>query len=537
MFSLSCAGIRRELSGVVVLDGVDISIGPRSRIGVVGPNGVGKTTLLRVLAGLDRADGGKIRRDPPTLTVGYLPQEPDVRPGETLIAFLARRSGTAEAETRLEMAANALAEAASGADEAYAAALDHYLALGGPDFHARAAEVCEDLGLPATRLEVETAALSGGQAARASLASILLSRFDVFLLDEPTNDLDFAGLAQLEDFLDGLPGGVVVVSHDRAFLERTIERVVEIDEHSRTSTEFGGGWAGYLEARDVARRHAEEAYGEYTRKRGALVDRARTQKQWAVQGVSKAKKNPPDNDKAQRDFRINRTEKLAGKVKITEKALERLEVVDKPWEGWELDLSIAEAERSGDVVARLSGAVIERGSFRLGPIDVEIAWAERVAILGPNGSGKTTLLNALLGRLPLTSGEQWLGPGVVVGELDQRRTRHAAGDTLLDAFCADTRLLPREARSLLAKFGLNTEHVQRPTTRLSPGERTRANLATLMATGVNCLVLDEPTNHLDLPAIEQLEQALSTYTGTLLLVTHDRALLDAVDITRTIDLG
>ena len=536
MFSLSCAGIRRERAGGVVLDGVDISVGPRSRIGIVGPNGVGKTTLLRILAGLEPADGGTIRCDPPTLTVGYLPQEADVRAGETLIGFLARRSGTAEAESRLEEAAAELAEGSAGADEAYASALDHYLALGGPDFHARAAEVCADLGLPATHLEVETAALSGGQAARASLASILLSRFDVFLLDEPTNDLDFAGLAQLEEFLAGLAGGVAVVSHDRAFLERTIERVVEIDEHSRKSTEFGGGWAGYLEARDVARRHAEEAFEEYSRKRGALVDRARQQKQWAVQGVTKAKKNPPDGDKAQRDFRINRTEKLAGKVKITEKALERLDVVDKPWEGWQLDLAIAEAERSGDVVARLSGAIVERGTFRLGPIDVEIAWAERVAILGANGSGKTTLLNALLGRLPLASGEQWLGPGVVVGELDQRRTRHSAGETLLAAFCADTRLLPQEARSLLAKFGLTAEHIQRPASRLSPGERTRASLATLMATGVNCLVLDEPTNHLDLPAIEQLEQALATYTGTLLLVTHDRALLDAVEITRTIEL-
>ena len=536
MFSLSCAGIRRERSGVVVLDGVDLAVGPRSRIGVVGPNGVGKTTLLRILAGLEIADGGSLRRDPPALTIGYLPQEPDVRDGETLIAFLARRSGTAEAEARLEKAGVALANGEPESDDAYAAALDHYLALGGPDFHARAAGVCTDLGLPATHLEVETASLSGGQAARASLASILLSRFDVFLLDEPTNDLDFAGLSQLEDFLGGLPGGVVVVSHDRAFLARTIERVVEIDEHSRTSREFGGGWSGYLESRDVARRHAEEAYDEFSRKRAVLVDRARQQKQWAVEGVSKAKKNPPDNDKAQRDFRINRTEKLAGKVKITEKALDRLEAVDKPWEGWQLDLTIAEAERSGDVVARLSGAVIERGSFRLGPLDVEIAWAERVAVLGPNGSGKTTLLNSLLGRLPLAAGEQWLGPGVIVGELDQRRTRHTAGDTLLDAFCADTKLLPREARSLLAKFGLTAEHIQRPVARLSPGERTRASLATLMATGVNCLVLDEPTNHLDLPAIEQLEQALSTYTGTLLLVTHDRALLDAVEITRTIEL-
>ena len=181
--------------------------------------------------------------------------------------------------------------------------------------------------------------------------------------------------------------------------------------------------------------------------------------------------------------------------------------------------------------------MIERGEFRLGPIDLEIGWAERVAILGPNGSGKTTLLNALLGRLPLASGTQWLGPGVVVGEIDQARASLTRDEPLLDAFVRASELVrQQEARSLLAKFGLRSDHVSRPIASLSPGERTRAVLALLMARGANCLVLDEPTNHLDLPAIEQLEQALDTFDGTLLLVTHDRRLLDAVRIDRTITL-
>ncbi|HZB73036.1 MAG TPA: ATP-binding cassette domain-containing protein, partial [Acidimicrobiales bacterium] len=215
---------------------------------------------------------------------------------------------------------------------------------------------------------------------------------------------------------------------------------------------------------------------------------------------------------------------------------ERLDVVDKPWEGWELQLTIATAPRSGDVVARLSGAVVERGSFHLGPLDVEIGWAERVAVLGPNGSGKTTLLRALLGDLPLAAGEHWVGPGVVVGELDQTRRTFESDRPLLDAFVDASGLRPQESRSLLAKFGLTTEHVARSASSLSPGERTRAVLGLLMARGVNCLVLDEPTNHLDLPAIEQLEAALEGYDGTLLLVTHDRQLLDSVRLDRTIEL-
>ncbi|HEX8581930.1 MAG TPA: ABC-F family ATP-binding cassette domain-containing protein [Acidimicrobiales bacterium] len=530
--SLTAVDVSVAFGGATVLDAVSVAVGPRSRVGVVGPNGVGKSTLLRVLAGQRSPDAGRVVRVPPTATVGYLPQEPERRAGETLRAHLARRTGVAEADAELERATAALAEGRPGADDAYAAALDRWMALGGADLDARAAAVCADLGLPADLLDAGTTTLSGGQAARMSLAAILLSRFDVFLLDEPTNDLDFDGLDRLERFLDELAGGVVVVSHDRAFLERTVTSVLELDEHTHRASLYAGGWAAYLDARATARRHAEEAYDEYRGRRSELEERARQQRQWAVTGARRTKTRPKDNDKAQRGFFVNRTEKQAAKVRITEKALDRLDAVDKPWEGWDLRMEVARAPRSGDVVARLSGAVVERGSFRLGPVDLEVGWAERVAVLGANGSGKTTLLGALLGRLPLAAGERWMGPGVVVGEVDQARRRLASDRPLLDVVAADSGLLPREVRSLLAKFGLGADHVTRPASSLSPGERTRAVLALLMASGVNCLVLDEPTNHLDLPAIEQLEAALDRFDGTLLLVTHDRRLLDSVRLTR-----
>jgi ATPase subunit of ABC transporter with duplicated ATPase domains len=522
----------------VVLSGVDVVVAPRARIGVIGPNGTGKTTLLRILGGLLVPDAGSVRLAPPAATVGYLPQEPERRPGETVRAFLARRTGVAAAAAELDAATAGLASADEGGDDRYATALDRWLGLGGADLDSRIGPLWDDLGQPAAILDQQVTTLSGGQAARTSLAAILLAQFDVFLLDEPTNDLDFDGLERLERFLDGLPGGMVVVSHDRAFLERTITSVLELDESSHEGRLFEGGWLAYLEERATARRHAEEAFAEFTDRKRGLEDRARSQRQWAVQGARNLKKNPKDNDKAQRDFFVNRTEKQAGKVRITEKALARLDVVEKPWEGWDLRFTIADAPRSGDVVARLSEAVVQRGAFRLGPIDVEVGWAERIAILGPNGSGKSTLIAALLGRLPLVSGSQWLGPGVVVGEVDQARERLSGSDTVLAAFCAAADItVQQEARSLLAKFGVGADHVTRPAASLSPGERTRAVLALLMAKGVNCLVLDEPTNHLDLPAIEQLESALDTYDGTLLLVTHDRRLLDAVRIDRRIELG
>ena len=518
----------------VVLDRVNVMVGPGSRLGIVGPNGIGKTTLLRVLAGLVAIDGGQVDRAPANLAIGYLPQELDAKEGETVIAYLARRTGVKAAEEELDRQTEALSTD-EDALEPYGEALDVFLARGGDDFASRAATVCADVGLDADRLDVAVTELSGGQGARAGLAAILLARFDVFLLDEPTNDLDFEGLDRLERFLAGVNGGVVVVSHDRAFLDRAVTRIVEISEESHRATEFAGGWSDYVDARNLRRRQQEESFRRFDEERSRLNERIRTQRTWSEHGVATRKRKAEDHDRQRAGFSKDRTEKQAAKVRASERRLDRLEVVDKPWEGWQLQLTLAPERRSGDVVVRLAGATAERGSFRLGPVDLEVRWQDRVAVLGPNGSGKSTLLRAILGELPLAAGQRWVGPSVLFGTLDQGRVGSGpAGTSVLSSLMAETGLIQPEARSLLAKFGLGADHIVRPLTALSPGERTRLILATLMAGGVNCLVLDEPTNHLDLPAIEQLEAALNAFEGTLVCVSHDRWLLEVVEFDRSV---
>ena len=515
-----------------LFSGLDLVVAPGVVIGLVGPNGAGKTTLLRILAGERAADAGAVTVSPASARLGYLVQEPDRPAGETVRAQLMRRTGVAAAQTALDAAADALAADGADAADRYSDALEAWLALGAADVDERLATVVADIGLDVD-LDLEMSALSGGQAARVGLAALLLSRFDAYLLDEPTNDLDSDGLDLLEEFVEGLDAPVVVVSHDREFLARTVTTVVEIDRSLQRITTYGGGYDAYLDERSVARRRARLAYDEYADRRSELEARARRQRAWMEKGVKNARRKQRDNDKVGRKFRTEQTEKQAAKARQTDRMLERLETVEEPRKEWQLQFTIASAGRSGDVVSVARAATARLGDFVLGPVDLQLDLRDRVAVTGPNGAGKTTLLALLLGRIEATGGQVSLGSGVVVGEVDQARALFEGPAPLVTAF---SREVPdwttADVRTLLAKFGLGSDHVNRSADSLSPGERTRAALALLQAEGVNLLVLDEPTNHLDLPAIEQLEEALDAFDGTVLLVTHDRRMLDTVRLTR-----
>jgi ATPase subunit of ABC transporter with duplicated ATPase domains len=520
-----------------LFDSLDLTVAPGDVVGVVGANGAGKSTLLKLLAGVDAPQAGSIALAPADAFVGWLPQEHERVVGETVSEYIARRTGCGPATREMDAAAAALGDpslAAPGVDpaDAYSSALDRWLASGAADLDERIPAVLADLGLELADSDVAEAlmtSLSGGQAARVGLAALLLSRFDIVLLDEPTNDLDLDGLERLEAFVRGLRGGVVLVSHDREFLARSVTRVLELDLAQSTNRVFGGGYDSYLEERETARRHQREKYDEYAEKKADLVGRARTQREWSSQGVRNAMKKAPDNDKIRRKASTESSEKQAQKVRQMESRIARLEEVEEPRKEWRIEFSIATAPRSSSVVSTLSSAVFRQGSFTLGPVSLQVNAGERIGITGPNGAGKSTLLRALLGHQPADEGTASLGASVQIGEIDQARSLLVGRQPLATAFEA---LVPEmatdEVRTLLAKFGLRADHVGRPVDELSPGERTRAGLALLQARGTNLLVLDEPTNHLDLAAIEQLEEALESYDGTLLLVTHDRRMLATV---------
>ncbi|MEJ7703827.1 MAG: ATP-binding cassette domain-containing protein [Geodermatophilaceae bacterium] len=342
---MSASLVAREIgvlqAGSPVLAGVSLTVHSGQRIAVVGPNGVGKTTLLRVLAGELTPDEGSVHGQPREAVIVHVPQELAVRNGETVLDYLGRTSGVTTRERAMQSAAEALAGQSTAAADAYDAALQGWLAAGGADFAERAAAVAARLGLTVDVAARGTGELSGGQGARLRLATALVSQGDVLLLDEPTNDLDLEGLSALEELVRGTPAAVVLVSHDREFLARTVTDVLELDEFSRQASAYTGGWQAYLDERAAARARAERDYEDYAATRSELLERARRQREWARSGAAKAGDPTREADKHIRHREVQRSQRTGAKGAAAEAAADRMTVVEQPRDPWELRLQIA----------------------------------------------------------------------------------------------------------------------------------------------------------------------------------------------------
>ena len=531
--TLSCLAV--TFGARTLVTGLDLTVSDGDVVALVGPNGSGKSSLMRTVVGDLPVESGSVRLAPADATIGWLPQvTPD--PAESLLDYARRRTGVAAADLALEAAADALAGGVDGAEQAYGDALEHWLALGAADLEDRLVEVAARVGL-AVDTNRPLGSLSGGQAARAALVAVLLSRHDVLLLDEPTNDLDARGTELVVDFVTGHAGPVLVASHDRTFLDRVATAVVELDLPQRAVHHHTGGWSEYAAERELRRRHAWESYERYAADRDHLETQARQRADWAAKGRRDAARSGEPDKHLRERFRARADRQGARSARLA-RAADRLETVEQPRKEWQLRYSVSSGAPSADVVATLDAAELVRGDFRLGPVDLVLERGDRVLLAGDNGSGKSTLLAGLLGELPLAGGRSSLGARVRIGVLDQRRGLLDSDDSVVEvvrtALGGDRDR--GEVRTLLAKFGLGSEHVDRPALTLSTGERTRGLMALFQAREVNLLVLDEPTNHLDVTAIEQLESALAAYDGTLVVVSHDQTFIEAVGLTRRLDV-
>lgn len=506
-----------------ILTNIQFTVNAGERVGLVGPNGSGKSTLLRIIAGEDTPDSGAVTFSPSGLRMAYLAQgiaPDDERP--IIDALFPQRAELLAVEAELEALAADLAMGEPDAAEAYSVTLDRLTVLSEQVDEAAGLRMLASLGLDMIGLEDPVGMLSGGQKTRLMLASILIQRPQLLLLDEPTNHLDAGALEWLENWLLNFEGGALVVSHDRAFLDRVANRIVAIDPMTQTARTFPGGYSDYLAT--IA--HEREQQWNQWQDQQVTIARMKAD---ISRTMSRAVKK---ENSTVHDFHRGRAKVLAQKAKAKETRLNRYieseERVDKPQRSWDVKIDFDHLPRAyGDLLALQDVSIgYTPDAPLLENITLAVRGGEHIAIMGPNGSGKTTLLRTILGELPPLAGEVRLGGGIVAGYLAQEQDILDLHSTPLATLQAEARMTETEARSFLHFFLFAGDDALRSNASLSYGERARLMLARLVARGCNLLVLDEPLNHLDLPSREQFEAALSNFPGSMIMVSHDRYLVE-----------
>jgi ATP-binding cassette subfamily F protein 3 len=507
------SSLRKEIAGNLLFDGVSFKVERGERLALAGPNGAGKTTLLRILAGETELHGGELAFSKGT-RVALHDQRPPLEREQTLREYAL--SGAADL-LHFERELGRLEQAMAGGDHEpetlrlygeVQARLDH---AGGYAWRERVGAVVRGVGFTDADLDRPLSTFSGGELTRASLGRTLAADPDLLLLDEPTNHLDVASLEWLERELQSLDAGVILVAHDRWFLEAVSTGVLELE--AGRSTYFAGPWHAWRREK-AARLHAAsktaDRVGRDIERLERFVERFRA-----------------STEKMARQAQVKLTQ-IGRLQKERAQATEQIELLTR--RGKRLGFDFLQPARSGRTVLEAEGLEIAAGNKPLlANASLALERGEHVALIGPNGSGKTTLLETILGRLEPRSGRIRLGHGVEPAYFSQHEVELDARGSVLDCTQRSTGLKRPEAQALLGRFLFSGwEEQGKPVNALSGGERRRLALALVVASGANFLVLDEPTNHLDLESREALEAALEAFPGTVLLVSHDRAMLDAV---------
>lgn len=528
---ITLKNIRKIFGTKRVLENVSFSVGEGQKVAIVGQNGAGKSTLLKIIAGLETPDRGTVTK-PHRILTGYLPQEALAYADETLLHYLRRMAGLVALEQEMQALEPSLAD--EQALQKYELLRMEYERLGGYDFTRQARVLLEGLGLGQIATERLVSELSGGERRKAALAGVLARGVDLLLLDEPTNNLDLPALLWLERSLKQSAATVIIASHDRRFLDHVVEKIIEIDWHRRDAMLFAGGWSTFaiMKARKIRQQKAAHRAQEEERER--LLVSSEQKKEWVERTrLQKA----PDHDTLATHYKKERaTRKFTLSAKALADRQQRLQGGEKVRERPALHMRFQGTSGDSNVSAKRLALIHARfgypDGFQGGLLDLTLPFGSRIALLGDNGAGKSTLLATLAGHLRLLGGKRHSGTGLVFGFLVQEHAQMLRASTPVQIFRERTPLDEREQIALhLAEFQFSPTILDDSVLSLSPGERVRLTLALLAAQGANVLFLDEPTNHLDLEAIEALEEALETYQGTLVVVTHDRLFLERLRLT------
>jgi ATP-binding cassette subfamily F protein 3 len=505
-----------------ILDSVSFTLNAGERAGLIGPNGCGKTTLLDIIAGRMPADSGSVQFTASNVRLGYLEQGLIYHPGQTVKQVVQARQGPlASLQKRMSKLTTQLGRSKGREQEdlleQYAEAQTQFEALGGYDLTHRMEAILDGLGLGEVALDTPVDVLSGGQKTRLALASLLLGDPNLLLLDEPTNHLDITGLEWLEEFLQRFQGAMLIVSHDRTFLDRTVQMTLEIDFLTQKLRVFPGNYSDYVDTKERERQRQEQAYHEQQEH----IARVRGE-------MRKVKAHAKHIESHTIHFHyLKRARKIARAAVVRERRLQRLlgseKMVEKPTLTWKMKMDLVDTPVSGQNVVMLEnlGHHFE-GRFLFRAADQTLQRGEHVALVGANGSGKTTLLRIIAGELAPAKGQARLGANVHLGYYSQEQEGLDDGATPFEEIRAVAPFSETEVRSFLHHFLFAGDDVFVPIGELSYGERARLALAKLVLGGCNLLLLDEPINHLDIPSRESFERALSSFEGTVLIVVHDR---------------
>lgn len=520
---LKIKNLHKNYGSTNLFSDVTVSLGKGQKAALVGHNGAGKTTLLKIIAGIDKQDSGELTIER-SACIGYLPQDTSLVGNESIIDCLKKISGIDVLEQELERLSSEQKTPVNSVR--YGELHGIYEHLEGYSFLHKVKSMMAGFGLDYLTPDHKLSNLSSGQKSKVALIGILLKGVDLLLLDEPTNNLDLPALIWLENFLQRSNATCIIVSHDRRFLDRVANKILEIDRNTHSLNVNNGSYSNYLDLLAKRSANLKEQYLHQQEEIERLSSRAREIKNISLKG---SRWSGSDNDKFLKGFKRDQAAKSSKTAKSIEKRIDKMERVEKPIERKPFEIPLVAKKSFGSMSLRVTNLVAGYpDNFTIGPLSLEINYGERICIMGFNGSGKSTLLKTISGTIQALDGHIELGTGIVIGNMMQEHDNLPKNMTLLEFMSDTTNISRQESYSVLAKFGFTKNQPNLQIASLSPGGRARLLLALFSVKSVNFLVLDEPTNHLDIEALEALEETLSNYNGTVLMVSHDRYFIESV---------